>query len=440
MMRNPFKFWGRKDPKLKNELSGGVQFHSYQQGDERKTVYFPIDAAQASVLPSIYAATSIITSAMARGTFEVIDTTNYNQPVDHYLNAFLKKPYRDWDGKQFWRYVFDRKVAHRNGYAEIVRGANNRIVEIIPVYDASPGRFFTDFTDANGIRRRRTRSEIFYTNVKPLGIYSNNRTVPADRMLAFHGPHWDGIRSPSPVGTILRQVSTTINALYREGIIALKHGFNDKHNFETSPDMWDTFTDENKELFHQKLQEYDENPVSFRDGAVLLPGLRRAIASSLNTSAFGLDTFQRWLTLEICRVLNAPPRLLYIYSEGQRVEPKLSSTNADFVRTCLAPRAEFIEDQMTSKLLSNQERNRGLRIRLNLTRLMMGTPQEQAELFNILVTRSGALMVNEGRTEILDRPPEEGQDRFINPTGTADQTDETNPNNPPEDPDNAQSS
>ena len=440
MMKNPLTFFARRrDAKLKNELGSATQFHSYDVGGGKyKTINFPLDAARSVIIPTIYAATSIISNTLARVRFQVVDTNNYNQPVDHYLNQFFKKPYRDWDGGQFWRYVFDKLVAHGNGYAEIVRGSGGRIIEMIPVFDAAPQRFFPEFRDANGVLRRSTRSEIYYTNVKPLGVEANNYTVRAQNMLAFHGPHWDGLRAPSPVGSILKSIATQLNSYHRQGIIALEHGFIDKPLFQTSADMWELLTDENKELFHKNLQEFESDPIEFQDGPVLPPGFTRNTLSSFPSSAFSLEAWLRYQTLEICRTINCPPRAIYLYSEGQRVEPKLASTMADLVRNCILTRTQVaIDPQMTSKCLSNQERNRGLAILGVTEHLMRGTPQEQYELFNLAVTRSAALMVNEGRIKFLDEAPLPGQDRFINPTGTADQTDETNPNNPPEDQDNA---
>ena len=86
------------------------------------------------------------------------------------------------------------------------------------------------------------------------------------------------------------------------------------------------------------------------------------------------------------------------------------------MRYSLLHRAEAVQDQMTDKLLSPVDRNRGYGIRLNLSMLTQGTMRELIEMLNLAVARSRLLTPNEGRI-MMGRAPLPGGDELMSPQG-----------------------
>ena len=403
-----------------NQLWGQLaQFYQHIDEDGRTHKLYPIVSdAQQILFPTIYAAINVLTTALSRAKLEVINSRTGEVIPNHHLNRLFRKPYRNWNRVTFWRYVHTRKLFDGSAYVQILRDTRNRPAELLPIvsaypqYEAAPGQLIAD---------------IYYNNVKPYGVANTDYKVPNKDILAFHGPLFDGVSSPSPIRQVLKQVSILLSVIMTQSHEGLRHGFTDRKHFGIDPRFITALGDadsisELKESIAETEKKFKDEETAKKDKQLVLPvGVTSATHTSFNAQAYQLETFTRWMERLVLQAFQIPPRQLYIYAEGQRVEPKLGTQAEDFVNNSLRTVTEQYEDEGSDKLLSPQELNAFSRVNYNFDHLTHGTLEERLRIAGQATANDGLLGRDEGRRIAGYGPHPDGPATF-QPRGAPTQT------------------
>ena len=364
------------------------------------------DNAVLSSIPAAYAAINGIASSLA-GLPKVV--AELQDPINDYyidterattLTALFRRPSSIYSPNTFWNHVFRPIYSDGNSYCYILRNGSGRPIELIACNLARPARWNTENTGRI--------FDIRLTN----GPSSNQMTVGEKDLLTFHGPGFDGLKSPSPIqyagGDALRSAKKAHH--YQQ---VLFEGVNLRQAIKADSSVRMTPKDYH-EFREHLLKGYNASRAA---GTVpVLPRGWDLVGGSMSVADIQLIEILKYTVEDIARVFNYPLRMLQHFHDGMRTSTMFESQASDYERWTIKPEARSIQDQMTYKLLMPDEILANLVIRIPTESIGLGSWSERLKAAADWTYGGGLGTVNEAR-KMLGYPAIEGGDKLVSPKG-----------------------
>lgn len=367
-------------------------------------------------VPAAYGAINLLVEQIAvlpRRVVMVAEDGTEEPQHDHPITHLLAFPSRMIDPQQCWRMVLRQLIAHGNGYLWIRRHRGGAPMELVPANSVR-----TEWITSRRTPYLRYDLELLGTNAA--GGYGGRRVTNVfnGNVLAFHGPGYDGIRSPSPIRYAGRtMLSAMLNTVKRHEN-AVRKGVNSGNVLmpkEGSPMYnWDHWT-----MSAEKLQADLGRAEKAGKMILLAPGLEVGQLAALSALDLQLIEILRWGVEDVCRVFGVSPVRLGHFHEGMRART-FEQQAVDFERYSIMPRVVEIDSQLTRKLLNAEEIMAGYRVSTDCNSVGFGTLTERIGAADMAVARAGVWTINEGRA-ITGLPPHPDGDRLIEPKGAPSQ-------------------
>ncbi len=298
----------------------------------------------------------------------------------------------------FWRCM--RGV----GYSEIVTGGDGRIKALWPI-------------EARLVRRDRLKKRIIYRITMPSG---SERVLFEDEVLAIPWFTRNGLDALSPIaynretfGVAIAQQEFSARTYGHGNFLGLVLGRKAKI---PEPEVKRV-----EEALKQRHQGSGNAHRSF-----ILPEGMEIINDKLAMPPEDLQYIQsrKFGIADTARILNIP---LHKLKELDRATfSNIEQQQIDFVTDTIRPHAVRFEQEMSRKLLTEDERNEGYFIEFNMDALMRGDTKNRYEAFRIACQPGGWMSRNEVRAiENMNRV--DGLDEILQPLNSA-----AAPTKPPE--------
>ena len=377
--------------------------------------FYPADLAytngafsSSTSVAAIICALNLLTGSMCQAKFKLYRKIEDRVvPVEkHRLLEYLKSPSSIMGNKlNTYEYIYRRYFAKGNAYFRLYTNAVNHAVDGIP---AECARTFLVKT-GRGIERR------YDLTFPQLNGIPDEQNVPASSVLAFHNYGFNGEYSPSPIAQAANLKQTLSAASYYNKAV-LKGGMYSKT----------AIVDTGTQPYETRKRIYDDvrDKLSGAENAHKVPVIPQGFTlQQLGISSVDMQVVElmRFSIEEIGRIWQIPPRLLLLYQGSTRVENKLDSLAAEFVKYSIRPHGIRFSAEINEKLLTNTEKANGFYIDLDYGELTKGSLAELAMIGDLLVPKSGVLTPNEWRKE-LGYDSIEGGDKLILPAGSGGQS------------------
>lgn len=281
-----------------------------------------------------------------------------------------------------------------NGYSEITRDGS-RIVALTPI---APDRV---------VVKRREDGRLRYLVKSGRG----ERELDEDAVLHLRGFTLDGLIGLSPVQYAAETMGGLLDA-NRAATAEWRNGMRAGSVIATP-----TLTDDQRDTFRKSLSRY-KGPDASGDFLLLekpfeivdAKGIRinPADAQLLESRYFGIE--------EICRAFRVPPQLIGHTDKASSWASSLENTNLGYLMYGLRPRLVRIEQQISRKLLTPQQRQT-LRPKFAIEGLLRADSAGRAALFASAL-QNGWMTRNEVR-EMEDLPRVDGGDTLTVQTNLA---------------------
>ena len=383
--------------------------------------------AEEGAVPAAQACKKLLTGSMIQVPIivgkadqqEVVD--DFWTPVpEHRANGILKYPSKWMDRNQFWEWMYGDYFGSYNSYAIIRRSSKDyRPSELIPA-------------QCHGVEHTKTTRGVKVSywlrpiTAKALNAGSNAKKdeftelVPSGNVLAFHGPGFDGKKSPSPIEGAGIQVLKSMGLSY-DRINKYLENLNLLNYLHIDPEV---VAGKNPDQVKKIIEDLNERIVEHTEkGETLLlpPGTDFKIIPGLSPVELGLIETLNFGVSEIARIYEVPPREIFHYMSGQA--PSRTSIEGDstyFYRRSIQPHIIRFQSQLETKLLLEADKSEGVVIRLPTDNLRYGSFSERMKVVETGVSRAGVLTRNEGR-KILKKKPIKGEenDRLLDPKGAS---------------------
>lgn len=336
-----------------------------------------------------WACVNLLSRSIRQCPFMLVDKSG--QPTDVRPPGYvaLLNPAPAMDPSQFWGMVWRDLAATGNAYVYLERNRRGQIARLryatgtVLRADAAP-RYNLTFGDNGG------------------GI---NNVGPQD-VLAFHGEGYDGYESPSPVALAGKASLDQYSAIQQSATIGAKRGWWPWMVAKLPSKLQAAMTPEQETEFVRRLNESRAANDVFK---VIPDGVSVDNYSPISGRDLQIIELLRWNLLDICRVFNVPPRMVFEYQTGTRIQGNFGGQSEDFAKFSVRPHLEVIGAQLTRKLLPRS--NGELFIRLDADELQRGTMAERVNLAKEAVANS-LMTPNEAR-EILGLPEIDGGDTLL---------------------------
>ena len=322
---------------------------------------------------------------------------------DHPVSVLLQNPSPYWDPWEFWNWFFRCRFTTGNAYAEIVR-RGGRPVELIPaVLDTHP----TESGIMRNLRVWDSSTGLFKTRTRPVAVSD---------VLALHGHGYNGIRAPSPIQFAARRALEGMGSAQEHIVTMLERGQVLRQVIESDMEF-SGLTAEQRKTLKDDLERSYMGAVNAGRVPVLPPGFEVKSMQGVSAVDLQLMDFLAWNALDLCRVWNVPPRMVFVRMRQDRVANSSVELDAEsFVRWSVQPEADRTMAQLSAKLLTTSERMDRLGVRLTSDRIGVGSWTERVMAADTAVAKAGVLTPNEGRSR-LGYPPHADGDRLLSPTG-----------------------
>ena len=326
------------------------------------------------------------------------------------LAELLMKPSRHMDHHQFWSLMYRPYFARSNSYAYIQRRAG-RPDELIPAY-ATSIRWARQY-------KGRPFREYYLQLFNAEGVAAESMIQCTDRdVLCFHGPGYNGLRSPSPVRLAAQQTlevmqnviehqNTLTEGMMSSGSVVQ---VNKDGAWNTTPKQIQEFKDM-VALLNEMLKE------AKNQGALptMPPGVTIERIQTLTNQDLQLIQVMEWGVAEMARIWGVPPARIGQYFRGYR-STDVEARGEEFERFSISTHVSMSTEQMTYKLLRPKDRMSGMKIQSDTKHLKRGTFTERVNAAKQGVSDGGFLTINEGR-EHIGYPPRPDGDRLLMPKG-----------------------
>lgn len=319
----------------------------------------------------------------------------------HRLDRTLKRrPNAYQTAYAFWRALYFSAVHKGNGYGLIRRAADDAIDSLhnLDACDVTPFRVL----DASG---DVASASVWYWH-EP-----SKRPIAAADILHIFGPSPDGLIGYDP-SCVHRQTLATAATVEQRTARAMQRGTTIIGSVEIPAGV----SDDRQQQIVDTLRKF-RDPNSDRDVIVLSDGAK------LNNAALSPQQMQlieqaALSTKRIAQIIGLDPVYLFERSESQYVN-NAEQSGQDVTRFTFRTWLENIEDELTAKLLSEDEQDQGLSVHLNADALLRGSTETQAKVATLLVG-GGIATKNEERAQLGLAPDESPEsDTLLTPHAVA---------------------
>lgn len=246
-----------------------------------------------------------------------------------------------------------------NGYQEIETDLFGR--------PAALHRLDPATTDA---KRRKSDKRLYYA------VDGGASTLRPAKVLHLAGLGFDGLIGYSPI-RLARQAFGLALATETFGASLFGNGAHPKgvltHPSTMSDEAWDTFR-ERFDAVHQGVGNGNR--------LLLLEEGMSWLNTSINPDDAQFLATRMFQVLEICRLYRVPPHKVGDYSQSHL--SNIEASNIDYLQTVLAPWCERIEQTLSMKLLTEDERQRGFYIEHALAAFLRGDSKSRGEFYKTL--------------------------------------------------------
>ena len=365
-------------------------------------------AAENAAVPAAYAAINLLTDQLGMLPRRVV--TKANIETTHQVNALLAFPSRMVDPAQFWQIMIRSLIASGNAYAWIRRDfITNRAIELVPAYVTR-----SEWVQARHSPYQRYHLRLMGTGLDGL-VFDRYQKADARDVIAFHGPGFNGLRSPSPIMYAARKQATTMSRISEHLSQLLGEGVNTGMALTVDSEMAANQKIEVFQVWRDRLEEEYAGARNAGRVPVLPPGIKLERAQALSANDLQLIELLKWGVEDMARVFGVSPIRLGHYYQGMRVRG-FEMQAVDFERYSILPKTHIIDTQLSWKLLSETDHVNGLVIRSKTDMVSMGSLSERADVVDQLVSKAGVLTINEGR-EIIGKQAHPDGDKLLQPKG-----------------------
>lgn len=288
----------------------------------------------------------------------------------------------------FWQFMSASIELHGNAYAEVERAGNGRVIAL-----ASP--FLPEFV----VPKRISGGEIEYEITEN----GRKRTLPRVRMLHIRGFGGDPLGGLSTL-TYGRQAFGMAQAIEKAAVSTFRNGIRSTGIFSSPADKRLT-----PEQFQQAQQIIDEKYIgAINAGRPMLLNGMSFQALSINPDDAQMLESRAFSVEEICRFFSVPPHMIGHTEKSTSWGTGIEQMTIGFVQFTLRERLKNIESTLEKQLLSEAERQAGMRIEFNIDGLLRGDSKTRAEVHASAI-QNGWRTRNEVRA-LENLPPMEGGD------------------------------
>lgn len=371
-------------------------------------------------VPAAYAAINIKTDQLAIQRRAVMDADNVELPL-HPITALLRMPSRIVDPVLFWRIIKRAYNTHGNAYCWIRRDfRTNQPIELVPAICLN-----TRVEDARRSPYYIYRLQLLGSNTGGPLAFSRQVEVRGRDVLAFHGPGFDGLSSPSPIRYAARATLQLMRQSTEHQQSSLENGMSSGNVLQINPELADTIGNDRWKELGKLLEEGYAGARNAGKTPFLPPAVQLAKATMISAVDLQLIDLLKWGVEDMARVFGISPFRLGHYQQGYRVM-SFEMQSADFERYTAAPDAAVFDSQMNYKLLTPEEIMASLTIRTDTNTISMGSLSERAKIALDLVANGGMWQIDEGRHLTGQRPLPDGKgQKVLQPKGAPPQNDET---------------
>ena len=377
-----------------------------------------LGSSNLSAVPAAYAAINLLSSQLAILPRVVKDGDK--ELPGHQVSAVLAAPNRTIDPAQFWEMIMTPFIAHGNAYAYIRRDFRTKdIIELVPAECIN-----AEYVDSRSAPYVRYRLALLGANQQGNITHERQITANSNNVLAFHGPGFDGLTSPSPIRYAASAVLNVMSEVYNYQHSRMAKGLTAGNAMTVRSEWADIITPERYELLKDSLEVSYAGARNAGKTPFLPPGVELSEVNLLSSHDMQLIELLKWGVEDIARVFGVSPIRLGHYYQGMRVTG-FELQSEDFTRYGVKPRTHRIDAQLNYKMRSMDDILNGLTITSSTDNLASGALSERIISAEMAVSRGGIMTINEGR-KLIGLPPLADGDRLMSPKGAPAQGDNIN--------------
>ena len=377
-------------------------------------------------MPVLWACVSLISDSIANRPFYVakVDPTNPSSEgefqKDHPINTLLKFPSSWMDRNLFWSTLMWDLLVSGNAYAYIRRHSKTRRpADLILAKRQTVINRGRNGGDVRYLLRLATESGLNYVEVEDTrqniiqvhGSGYNVDRASSDSPIVYAGR--SALRLAKLAGNYQDAIYT--NSPHQRGFLQSKEGGGDQ-DFEVIQ----------KGLMSQKGVEQATSVRTLPHGWVF----EKAEFTTIDLAVIDV---MRWTVEDIARLYGVPPHMIGHMESNNAWGTGLDNLSIGFVQNCLRRHAERLESALNRVLLTTEELDSGLVIRIDLSGAGYGSEDSRMGLAERAV-RGGLMTVNDARSRYLGLQEISGGDELHAPQGQRPEDGGKGPGGPAMDP------
>lgn len=296
-------------------------------------------------------------------------------------------PNADQTALNFWQYMSAALELHGNAFAEVVRASNGRVIALLP--PLAP----------DCVRVRRLDSGAIEYEVNQDRRARKIRQEDMLHIRGFGGGPLGGLSTLSYGARAFGMAQTIEHA----AAATFRNGMRPSVALETDKPL----TPEQRKLAESILEEKFQGAMNSGRPFLADNGLKVKNISFNPEDAQMLES-RAFSVAEICRFFSVPPHMIGHTEKSTSWGSGIEQMTLAFVQFSLRERLKNIESTLEKTLLTEVERQRGMRIEFNLEGLLRGDSAGRASFYQSGLS-NGWLTINEVRQK-ENLPPVEGGD------------------------------
>lgn len=212
-------------------------------------------------------------------------------------------------------------------------------------------------------QRNRRTGQTYYTH--------SRGTLPAYRVLHFHGLGFDGLSGYAPFELAREAIGLGLAA---EEFAASYFGNGSEPDgvFEHP----NTMSEEAQDRFRKLWNDRHQGPENRHQMAILEEGMKFT-PTTPEPEKSQLNATRAFQALELARILRLPPHKIGDYSQSHLAN--IEASNLDYLTTTLMPWCESAEQELNWKLLTREERRAGYYLEHDMRAFLRGDMKARSE-------------------------------------------------------------
>ncbi len=307
--------------------------------------------------------------------------------TEHPLYRILHSPNADQTSLNFWQFMSAALELHGNAFAEIVRASDGRVIALQPPIPP-------DLVRVHRLANGALEYEVT--------VQGSKRAIAQNLMLHIRGFGGDPLGGLSTL-TYARHTFGIAIALERAAGGIFSNGVSSNIAFMSERQLTAEQMDMATKIVGEKYAgaiNQGRPLILNSDMKVQTLSLNPEDAQMLESRGFGVE--------EICRFFSVPPHMIGHTSKATSWGTGIEQMTIGFVQYSLRERLKNIESTLEKQLLTEVERQAGMRIEFNIEGLLRGDSKTRSEV-HASALLNGWRTINEVRA-IENLPPVEGGD------------------------------